>query len=103
MSPLVELPVEAHQILATWQSIVGNNGLEGADAPTTQAVKDTVTLLEILTKAKDLGPELLATTNQNTALNDQNTAINDELANAIRQIQALTDELSTTEAAMNML
>ena len=96
MSPLVELPIEAHQILATWQSIVGNNGLEGADALTTQAVTDTVTLLEILTNAKDLGPELLAATNQNAA-------INDKLATAIRQIQALTNELGSAEAAMNML
>ena len=96
MLPLVELPIEAHQILATWQSIVGNNGLEGADAPTTQAVTDTVTLLEILTKAKDLGPEFLTATNQNSA-------INDELVNATRQIQALTDELGSAEAAMNML
>ena len=96
MSPLVELPIEVHQILATWQSIVGNNSLEEADALTTQAVTDTVTLLEKLTQEKDLRPELLAATNQNSA-------INDELANTIRQSQALTDELSSVEAAMNML
>ena len=103
MSPFIELPIKAHQILATWQSIVGNNGLEGADAPTTQAVIDTVTLLEILTKAKDLGPEFLAATNQNIAATNQNAAINNELATAIHQIQALTDELGSVEAAMNML
>ena len=62
-----------------------------------------VTLLEILTKAKDLGPEFLAATNQNVAATNQNAAIDNELATAICQIQALTDELSSAEAAMNML
>lgn len=62
MLPLVELPNETHQIFATWQMLTGNNNL-GADAQTTQAVTDTVTLLEILTKAQNHAPDLSALNN----------------------------------------
>ena len=53
MSPLVELPVQAHQILATWQTFKASNILETADPTITQAVTDTITLLEMLTTAPD--------------------------------------------------
>ena len=53
MSPLVELLVQAHQILATWQTLKASNVLEMADPTTTQAITDTVTLLEMLTTAPD--------------------------------------------------
>jgi hypothetical protein len=96
MLPLVELPIETHQILATWQAITGNNTIEGADAQTLQAVTDTVTLLEILTKTQNHAPDL-------SALSNQNTALTTELANATHQIEALTNELASSETAMNML
>ena len=53
MLPLVELPVQAQQILATWQMLKPFNVLETADPITTQAVADTVTLLEMLTTTPD--------------------------------------------------
>ena len=88
MSPLVELPVQAHQILATWQTLKANV-LETADPTTTQAITDTVTLLEMLTTAPDQAPQVATVTN--------------ELANATHQIEALTNELACSETAMNML
>ena len=60
-----------------------------ADPPTTQAIADTVTLLEILTTALDQAPQVATLTN--------------ELANATHQIEALTNELASLETAMNML
>ena len=89
MSPLVELPVQAHQVLATWQTLKASNVLETVDHTTTQAVTDTVTLLEILTTAPDQAPQVATVTN--------------ELANATYQIEALTNELACSETAMNML
>ena len=89
MSPLVELPVQAHQILATWQTLKAFKVLETADPTTTQAVTNTVTLLEMLTTAPDQVPHVATVTN--------------ELANATHQIEALTNELACSETAMNML
>ena len=89
MLPLVELPVQAQQILATWQTLKASNVLETADPPITQAVTDTVTLLEMLTTALDQAPQVATLTN--------------ELANATHQIEALTNELASSETAMNML
>ena len=89
MSPLVELPVQAHQILAIWQTLKASNVLEIADPTTTQAVTDTVTLREMLTTAPDQVPQVSTVTN--------------ELANATHQIEALTNELACSETAMNML
>ena len=89
MSPLVELPVQAHQILATWQTLKASNVLETADPTTTQAVTDTVTLLEMLTTAPDQAPQVATVTN--------------EVANATHQIEALTNELACSETAMNIL
>lgn len=57
--PLVELPLEVHQILAAWQAATTTN--VGPDAPavdTTQAIKDTITLLTMLTTGRDHAPEL---------------------------------------------
>ena len=56
MSPLVKLPVQAHQILATWQTLKASNVLETADPTITQAVTNTVTLLDMLTTAPDQAP-----------------------------------------------
>ena len=56
MLPLVELPVQAQQILATWQILKASNVLETADTTITQAVEDTVTLLEMLTAVPDQAP-----------------------------------------------
>ena len=89
MSPLVELPVQAHQILATWQTLKASNVLKTADPTTTQAITDTVTLLKMLTTAPDQAPQVATITN--------------ELANATHQIEALTNELACSETAMNML
>ena len=89
ISPLVELPVQAHQILATWQTLKSSNVLETADPTTTQPVTDTVTLLEMLTTAPNQAPQVATITN--------------ELANATHQIEALTNELACSETAMNML
>ena len=89
MSPLIELPVQAHQILATWQTLKASNVLKMADPTTTQAVTDTVTLLEMLTTAPDQVLQVATVTN--------------ELANAIHQIEALTNELACSQTAMNML
>ena len=89
MSPLVELPVQAHQILATWQILKASNVLETADPIIIQAVTDTVTLLEILTTAPDQAPQVATVTN--------------ELANATHQIETLTNELAYSETTMNML
>ena len=86
---LVELPVQAQQILATWQTLKVSNILETADPPTTQAVIDTVTLLEMLTTILDQALQVATLTNK--------------LANATYQIEALTNELASSETAMNML
>ena len=56
MLPLVELPVQAQQILATWQTLKASNVLETANPTTSQAVTDMVTLLEMLTAAPDQAP-----------------------------------------------
>ena len=56
MLPLIKLPVQAQQILATWQMLKASNILEMADPTTTQAIADTVTLLEILTTVLDQAP-----------------------------------------------
>ena len=85
----VELPVQAQQILATWQTLKASNVLETADPTTTQAVADTVTLLEMLTTTPDQAPQVTTLTN--------------ELANATHQIKALTNELACSETAMNIL
>ena len=53
---LVELPVQAQQILATWQTLKASNVLEMADPTISQAVTDMVTLLEMLTAALDQAP-----------------------------------------------
>ena len=53
MLPLIELPVQAQQILATWQILKDSNVLEMADPTTSQAVTNTVTLLEMLTATPD--------------------------------------------------
>ena len=53
MLPLVELLVQAQQILATWQTLKASNVLETADLTISQAITDTVTLLEMLTTAPD--------------------------------------------------
>ena len=53
MLPLVELPVQAQQILATWQILKASNVLETADPTISQAITNTVTLLEMLTTATD--------------------------------------------------
>ena len=58
MLPLVELPVQAQQILATWQMLKASNVLETADPTTSQAVTDTVTLLEMLTSTPDQAPQV---------------------------------------------
>ena len=90
MLPLVELPVQAQQILATWQTLKASNVLKTADSTTSQAVEDTVTLLEMLTAAAaDQAPQIATLTN--------------ELANATHQVEALTNELANSETAMNML
>ena len=56
MLPLVKLPVQAQQILATWQTLKASNVLKMADSTTTQAIADTVTLLEMLTTTPDQAP-----------------------------------------------
>ena len=89
MLPLVELPVQAQQILATWQTLKASNVLETADPTISQAVTDTVTLLEMLTSAPDQAPQVAILTN--------------ELANATHQVEARTNELACSETAMNML
>jgi len=89
MLPLVELPVQAQQILATWQTLKASNVLETADPTTSQAVTDTVTLLEMLTTAPDQAPQVATVTN--------------ELENATHQVEALSNELACSETAMNML
>ena len=60
-----------------------------ADSTITQAVADTVTLLEMLTTVPDQAP--------------QGTTLTNELANATHQVEALTNELACSETAMNML
>ena len=87
--PLVELPVQAQQILATWQTLKASNVLETADPTITQAIADTVTLLEMLTTAPDQAPQVATLTN--------------ELANATHQVEAITNKLASSETAMNML
>ena len=89
MLPHVELPVQAQQILATWQTLNVSNILETADPPTIQAVTDTMTLLEMLPTALDQAPQIATLTN--------------ELANATHQIEALTNALASSETTMNML
>ena len=89
MLPLVKLPVQAQQILATWQTLKASNVLEMVDPTTSQAVTDMVTLLEMLTAAPDQAPQVATLTN--------------ELANATHQVEALTNELANSETAMNML
>ena len=89
MSPLVELLVQAHQILGTWQILKASIVLEMADPTTTQAIMDTFTLLEMLTTTPDQPPQVATVTN--------------ELANATHQIKALTNELAYLETATNML
>ena len=89
MLPLVELPVQAQQILATWQTLKASNVLETADPTTTQAVTDTVTLSEMLTTAPDQALQVATLTNK--------------LANATHQVEALTNKLASSETAMNML
>ena len=64
MLPLVELPVQAQQILATWQTLKASNVLEIADPTTIQAVKDSVTLLEMLTAAPDQALQVATLTNK---------------------------------------
>ena len=61
---LVELPVQAQQILATWQMLKASNVLKTADPTTSQAITDTVTLLEILTTAPDQAPQVTTLTNE---------------------------------------
>ena len=89
MLPLVELPVQAQQILATWQTLKASNVLEIADPTTTQAVTDMVTLLEMLTTALDQAPQVTILTN--------------ELLNATHQVEALTNELACSEITINIL
>ena len=89
MSPLVKLLVQAHQILATWQTLKASNVLEMVDPTASQAVTDTVTLLEMLTTATDQAPQVATLTN--------------ELANATHQVEVLTNELANSETAINML
>ena len=89
MLPLVELLVQAQQILAIWQILKASNVLKTADPPTTQAIIDTVTLLEMLTTALDQAPQVA-------------TLIN-KLANATHQIEALNNELARSETTINML
>ena len=60
-----------------------------ADPTKTQAITDTVTLLDMLTTAPDQAPQVATITN--------------ELANAIHQIEALTNKLASSEIAMNIL
>ena len=62
--PLVELQVQAHQILVTWQTLKASNVLKMADPTITQAVSDTVTLLEMLTTAPDQAPQVTTLTNE---------------------------------------
>ena len=85
MLSLVELPIEAHQILASWQTLAATNDLD-ADAPTTQAIKDTIILLEMLTTAQDHVPEFC-----------QIGAITEELANSEAAIVMLRTELAETK------
>ena len=66
-----------------------SNILETVDPTITQAVIDTITLLEMLTTAPNQGPQVATVTN--------------ELANATYQIEALTNELACSETAMNIL
>ena len=61
---LVELLVQAQQILATWQTLKASNVLEMADPTTTQAVANTVTLLEMLTTAPDQALQVAILTNE---------------------------------------
>ena len=88
MLPFIELTVQAQQILTTWQILKASNVLEMVDPPTTQAIADTVTLLEMLTTTPDQAPQAVTITN--------------ELANATYQIGALTNELASSETAMNI-
>ena len=53
MLSLVNLLVQAQQILATWQILNISNVLKMVDPLIIQATADTVTLLEILTTALD--------------------------------------------------
>ena len=64
MLPLVELLVQAQQILATWQTLKASNVLETADPTTMQAIADTVTLLEMLTTRPDQVPQVATLTNE---------------------------------------
>ena len=86
---LFELPVQAQQILATWQTLKASNVFEMADPTTTQAVEDTITLLEILTAAPNQAPQVATLTN--------------ELGNTTHQVEALTNKLASSEPAMNIL
>jgi len=103
MSPLVELPIQAHQILATWQTLKASNVLDTADPTTTQAVTDTVTLLEMLTTAPDQAPQVATVTNELANATHQVTTLTNELENATHQVEALSNELACSETAMNML
>ena len=89
MLPLVELLVQAQQILVTWQTLKASNVLEMADPTTTQAVANMVTLLEMLTTAPDQAPQV--------------TILTIELLNATPQVEALTNELAYSETTINML
>ena len=103
MSPLVELLVQAHQILATWQILKASNVLEMADPTTTQAVMDTVTLLEMLTTAPNQAPQVVTVTNELANATHQVTTLTNELENATHLVEALSNELACSETAMNML
>ena len=59
------------------------------DPTITQAVADTVTLLEMLTTALDQAPQVATLTN--------------ELANATHQVEALTNKLASSETAINIV
>ena len=85
MLSLVELPIETHQILASWQALAATNDLDN-EAPTTQTIKDMITLLEMLTMAQDHAPELR-----------QSGAITEELANSEAAIAMLRTELAETK------
>ena len=89
MLPLVELLVQAQQILATWQILKASNILETVDPTIIQAIEDTITLLEMLTATLDQAPQVATLTN--------------ELANTTHQVEALTNELASSETAMNIL
>ena len=59
------------------------------DPTITQAVADTIALLEMLTTAPNQAPQVATLTN--------------ELANTTYRVEALTNELASSETAMNIL